>query len=99
MTEQLSTHRESDDGYMAVVACLNDRWRVILCKDGIQWILQRAKKRWDGTAWEGCRYCRTRKALIRSCAELVGEIDPIAMATVERLPEICGHHRHGGDQC
>lgn len=34
-------HRESADDYHRVVAVLNDRWRVIECRDGIQWVLQR----------------------------------------------------------
>jgi len=30
---------ESYDGYPRVVAKLNDRWRVIECRDRVQWIL------------------------------------------------------------
>ena len=34
------SRRESDDAYNAVIAHLNDDWRVIECLDRIQWILQ-----------------------------------------------------------
>ena len=37
--EALTSHRERDEGYPAVVR-LSDTVRVIDCKDGIQWILQ-----------------------------------------------------------
>jgi hypothetical protein len=84
------SHRESDDGYFAVVARLNERWRVIVCKDGIQWVLQFAKKRRDRTAWEGRSYCRTREALIRVSSRHAGPIDPHATAILEALPRMIG---------
>src|SRR6266478_4986091 len=51
---------------------LNARWRVVVCRDGIQWILQRRNVR-AGTGgdrperhstddWRGRAYCRTREA-------------------------------------
>lgn len=81
------SHRESDTGYRAVVAVLNDRWRVIECRDGIQWILQFVKKKRDGQAWQSRSYCRTRAALIRVSSCHAGEISPAAMAILEALPE------------
>ena len=36
-----TSHRESDDDYRDVIALLAPRWRVICCRDGIQWILQK----------------------------------------------------------
>src|SRR5262249_28372978 len=57
---------ESWDSYSDVVAILNGRWRVIRCRDGIQWILQ---SRDSVTAakgiWRGRSYCRTKEALLR----------------------------------
>ena len=83
------SHRESDTGYRAVVAVLNDRWRVIECRDGIQWILQRqdAARSLHGAPWRGRSYCRTRAALIRDVGRHAGEISPAAMAILEALPE------------
>jgi hypothetical protein len=51
---------EESDSYPAV-ANLNDRWRVIACGAGIQWILQRRR----GDHWVGYWFCRTREALPR----------------------------------
>ena len=42
-TAATASHRESDENYSRVVASLSDHWRVIVCKDCIQWILQFAK--------------------------------------------------------
>jgi hypothetical protein len=68
---------ETADDYFRVIARLNRRWRVIECRNGIQWILQRRgspeKVRRDD--WRGRSYCRTREALIRCTREYCGAID------------------------
>lgn len=82
------SHRESDGTYHGVVAVLNDHWRVIVCKDGIQWILQRRAGERHGTARFDCRsHVRSREALIRLCREHAGEISPAAMSILNALPE------------
>jgi hypothetical protein len=79
---------ESSGNYGRVVAVLNGKWRVIECRDGIQWILQ---SRDSLTAivgvWRGCSYCRTKEALLRVCAAQVGKIDPTAAAVLAALPD------------
>jgi len=88
------SHRESDDAYQPVVVRLNKDWRVICCKDDLQWILQRRKgERRGGARFDARSYCRTREALIRVCREHAGEIDPVALAILEALPAI---HQAGG---
>lgn len=82
------THKESDDAYLGVVVRLNDRWRVIVCRNGIQWILQTAKKRRDGTAWEGRSYCRTREGLNRCVSRLAGRISAGSEAVLAGLPDM-----------
>lgn len=82
-----ASHRESDDGYRDVVAVLDDRWRVIVCKDAIQWIVQFAKKSGRGVAWRSARYVRTRDGLIAACARSMPEISPSALAILQALPE------------
>lgn len=79
--------RESADGYSAVVAHLNARWRVIACRDGIQWILQyRAGQRHGTARFDSRSFCRTREALIRVCREYAAPLDPSALAVLESLP-------------
>ena len=48
---------------------LTHRWRIILCRQGLQWILQR-RENLHGGAWRGLRYFRTSKALIEECGRL-----------------------------
>jgi hypothetical protein len=82
---------ESDQTYPNIN--LNDRWRVIECRDGIQWVLQ-ARNRAETVAsdvWRGRSYCRTRQALIRCCDQYAGAINPAAVAALEALPERFPH--------
>ena len=37
----ITSHRETDDHYHDVVVQLAPRWRVIVCKDYMQWIIQK----------------------------------------------------------
>lgn len=83
--------KESADTYRGVIAKLNTCWRVIVCRDGIQWILQRRDGQRRGEArWTGWRYFRTRHAVLRACRAYAGEIDPIALAVIDRLPDWIG---------
>ena len=79
---------EEADDYHAVVARLNDSWRVIVCRAGIQWILQRRRGERRGTArWEGRGFCRTSAALNRLSRNHAGVIDPTAADILGSLPE------------
>jgi hypothetical protein len=77
---------------LPVVAVLNDRWRVVL--DPLQWIIEVRKGRGGvkSTGWRGRRFCTTRTVLIRDVRELCGEVDPEALAILERLPENHPHY-------
>jgi hypothetical protein len=78
--EALTSHRERDEDYPAVVS-LSDTVRVIDCKDGIQWILQRRY----GDQWRGVAFCRRRDPLIREAKKLVAHVSEALLS----LPE---HH-------
>lgn len=86
--QALFSASETDDAYVAVVAKLSDRWRVIRCRDDIQWILQR-RKGWTGAAprWTGDSYFRNREALVRVTHAKAGDCDPTAWSTLLALPE------------
>lgn len=77
--------REEADDYPNVVVKLNPRWRVIRCRDGIQWILQ-SKGHSENSRWRGIQYCRSKRALLQrvrqSCQEVTGE----AQAILDTLP-------------
>ena len=80
--------REEADNYRAIIVTLNLHWRVIECRDAIQWILQRrAGTRHGQPRWDGRCYCRTRQGLLRRVRELTGECNGVALSILERLPE------------
>jgi hypothetical protein len=87
---------ESDNAYPALT--LNARWRIIACRDDVQWIVQFRNRRHDAETvsnsdWRGRSYCRTRDGLIASCDRLLGgQIDPAARAALAALPK---HFRPG----
>jgi len=83
-----TSHRERDDAYRGVLVQLSDRWRVILCKDAIQWIVQKRTARRDG--WRGVSYHRTRQSLIAACARFQGALGPESIAALALLPERFG---------
>ncbi|MEO0544418.1 MAG: hypothetical protein AAFY99_11420 [Pseudomonadota bacterium] len=80
-------NRESSDMYCRVVVRLNTQWRVVECRDGIQWILQYGKKSGHRRIWRGNSYCRTRNALIRCVTQRVGEIEQSKMQMLRSLSE------------
>ena len=80
------SHRERDDGYKGVVAQLTPRWRVIVCKDGIQWILQR-KEASHGGPWRGVSYHTNRDGLLRACGSLNLLSDANSTEILGKLPE------------
>jgi len=59
-------HRESADGYRGVLIDLGD-YRVAICRDDLQWLLQRRRPGFAGvgTAWDTVAFVTTRSALIR----------------------------------
>ena len=70
-----------------VIAKLNDRWRIV--DNPHQWILQVREGRQTSKAsgWRGRSYCAQRTALRRCIQEYCGEVDPLAVAIIEGLPE------------
>jgi hypothetical protein len=81
---RLRAEENADD--RPLIAALNSRWRVVVCKNGIQWVLQTRR----GTRWHGRCFCRTREGLILCVRERAGEIDGVALVRLLRLPEWIG---------
>jgi hypothetical protein len=79
---------EEASDYHAIVAQLNDTWRVIVCRSGIQFILQHRRGERRGRArWENRSFCRTSEALNRLSRKHAGAIDPTAAAVLAALPD------------
>lgn len=80
---------EKADDYCGFVVQLNANWRVVECRDRIQWIPQRrgSPKRSRRDDWRGRSYCRTSEALIRCAREYARPVDPAAASILADLPE------------
>lgn len=67
----IPSHREKDDSYRSVIVRLAPRWRVIICTDGAQWIVQhRTADPLHRGVWRGQSYLTTKDSLIKACARL-----------------------------
>ncbi|MCU9847315.1 hypothetical protein OEZ60_04790 [Defluviimonas sp. WL0024] len=78
-------HRETADLYHGVIV-RRDGFRVILCRDGIQWILQKRMAPVRGRAaprWRALGYFTTRAALVRLWHAKTGS----ACEELDALPE------------
>jgi len=80
------SHREREDGYIATVAQFNQRWRLVLCKDQIQWIIQRKESSRRGD-WRGLKYLTSRESVFAACGKLELLSDPKVETTLHRLPD------------
>ncbi len=76
---------EGSEAYYRIIAlCVN--YRIILCKDAIQWIIQRrirGRARGAGARWKALRYPTTKSVLIRDWHELTALPLP---PEIEKLP-------------
>ena len=78
--------RERDDLYPKVVAQPSIRWRVILCAQGLQWIIQKKESSHAGP-WRAEKYLTSRSALIKACGTLGLLSDPATEAVIYALPD------------
>lgn len=80
--------RERDDLYNRVIVKPKDRWRIILCRHALQFILQkRSAKTPNAGVWVGKSYCTTRDSLIGVCSHLGLLSDANTEAVLHALPE------------
>jgi hypothetical protein len=80
------SHRERDTDYAYVVVQLAPRYRVILCPQHLQWIIQRKEcsRRAD---WRAEQYLTSRDGLIEACGKRGLLSDPNAEAVLHALPD------------
>ena len=79
-------HRETADGYAGELF-RSGRYRVAVCRDGLQWLFQRQRLAHApvGTAWDTLGYCVTREALMRLHRAHTGTDAPELAALPERF--------------
>lgn len=76
--------RESADDYARVILTLSNNTRIISCRDGIQWILQKR----TGGRWRAHSYIRHKDSLLRHIEKYGIELDPTAQEVLEDLPPV-----------
>lgn len=87
----IRTKSEEADDYPNVVVQNGHLWRVIECRNAIQWIIQLNGGKKHGRArWRNRSYCRTKNVLIELLRSYTGETDPNKLAMLETLPERIG---------
>ena len=84
MSPARTSHRETSDDYRGELHRLG-RWRVALCRDRPQFLLQRQRpgKAAVGAAWDCVAYCVTLPALLRLWRRDTGD----GGADLAHLPE------------
>ena len=83
----ITSHRERDDNYQHVIVQLDPRWRIIECRDAIQWIIQkRSAEPLNPGYWLGASYVTDRNKLIELSTALGLLSEPSSRAVLEALP-------------
>ena len=80
------SHRERDDDYAFIVVHLAPRYRVILCPQGLQWIIQE-KEASHESPWRAKQYLTSRDSLIEACGKRGLLSDPNVEAVLHALPD------------
>ena len=80
------SHRERDDNYVDIVVQLTTRYRVILCPQGLQWIIQEKEASRSGH-WRAKTYHTSRDSLLSACGKLGFLSDPNVEAVLHALPD------------
>lgn len=83
-----TTHsrRERDDNYAYVVVKLAPRYRVILCPQGLQWIVQESEASHEAP-WRAESYHTSRDSLLSACGKRGFLSDPNVEAVLHALPD------------
>ena len=89
VAEQMTpSRRERDDTYAEVIVECRDNWRIIRCKRGLQWIIQkRSTRRPNRGVFIGKSFHTTRQSLIEASSSLQLLDDPKILQSLLDLPE------------
>ena len=87
------SHHESAADYTHIVACLNDRYRVIRCKDDLQWIIQKRDGfRIGQPRWTARSYCMQPATVHRLVLRHCGIVDAAELEKLQRLSRGSNHN-------
>ena len=80
------SHRERDEAYLGAIVQFSPRWRLVLCKDQMQWIIQKKESSRRGD-WRGKLYLRCKDSVLKASGSLGLLSDPKVKAVLYSLPE------------
>ena len=80
------SHRERDDAYLGAIVKFSLRWRLVICKDQMQWIIQKKESSHRGF-WRGMKYLTCKDSVLKASGSLGLLSDPEVEATLRRLPD------------
>ena len=91
--DNVHSHRERDDNYSKVIIQLTPRWRIIECRNALQWIIQhRSSKLLNQGNWLGVSYLTSRNKLIEVSTGLNLLSDVSMKDVLAGLPETISKH-------
>ena len=79
------SHRERDEAYLGAIVQFNPRWRLVLCKDQMQWIIQKKESSRQGD-WRGLKYLTCKDSVLKASGSLGLLSDPKVKAVLHALP-------------
>ena len=85
------SHRERDDAYIGTIVQFSPRWRLILCKDQMQWIIQKKESSRQGD-WRGLKYLTCKDSVLKASGSLGLLSDPKVEAVLHALPTFARHY-------
>lgn len=80
------SHRERDENYADIVVKLAPRYRVILCPQRLQWIVQQQECS-HAALWRAREYHTSRKSLLNACGKRGLLSDANVEAVLNALPD------------
>jgi len=80
------SHRERDTDYAYVVVQLAPRYRVILCPQALQWIIQEQEASHEAP-WRAQEYLTSRDSILKACGKRGFLSDPNVEAVLHALPD------------
>ena len=79
---------ESSGDYRHIVLMISSKWRIIECRQGLQWIIQKCQGiRYGTTRWESKKYLLSREGLVKACQRLNLNLDSNSVVALKKLPK------------
>ena len=92
-SEQTHSRNERDAAYDSVIVYVSPRIRIILCRNGIQYIVQRMfAETAHGEVWRGFSYHVTQQSLFKLCVKRQWLCEADVRGIITGLPETAAQY-------